>query len=183
MYIFNILYRHNQILNQNNAYSFKNNDNVSKFYNNLNNNIDKSKSNIDMKNLSKNDFFEINLNNISNNNSNELYNHLKLHNIKDSGQAYSKVRYIKDFFIQLFSCCYKNHQLVIMRRNIEDKINHAVSIELLLEKIYMIEILTSQMLGFNQEVRAHNYYVQAMKNSGPKNTNLNYIFDLSKYDK
>ena len=100
--------------------------------------------------------------------------------ITSSNLNYKSKDAIADFFIQIIPCFNsKTHSLKRYRRNIRNKINHAFSIETILEKVYMIEVLSNILLDEDQFRKTNQFYIEALKTDN-ENKECNTIFNLEK---
>ena len=85
-----------------------------------------------------------------------------------------------DFFIQIIPCINnKTNKLRRFGTNIKNKIRHAFSIETLLEKVYMIEVISKMLLDEDQFKKTNKFYIEALKEE-TNNRECNSIFNLDK---
>ena len=98
--------------------------------------------------------------------------------ISQSNYNYPTYQAFKEFFIQLCPCS-KDNGLKKFKNNIELKMNKSLSIEVILEKLYLIEVLSLVSLTEPQEINAYNLYVESLKKS-VKNQNNVKIFDIKR---
>ena len=100
--------------------------------------------------------------------------------IASSNLKYKSKDVIADFFIQIIPCFNsKTYSLKRFGINIKNKIHHAFSIETLLEKVYMIEVISTILLDEDQFRKTNQFYVEALK-ADNHSKECNTIFNLEK---
>lgn len=105
------------------------------------------------------------------------------YSIDKTNEMYPKSKAIKDFFIQL--CGKKKHFLVNKKLILDKKISHALSIETLLEKMFVVEVLRNISLSDNQNILVNRLYYDIMSNRDglslqQNSDSIENIFGLSK---
>ena len=100
--------------------------------------------------------------------------------MSQSNYNYPTCKAFKEFFIQMCPC-FKNNNLKKFKNNIELKMDKSLSIEIMIEKFYMIEVLSAVALTESQQVNAYNMYVELLKKPSSKMDPHNIkIFEIKK---
>ena len=105
------------------------------------------------------------------------------YSLDKTNEMYSKSKAIKHFFIQL--CGNKKSSLVNKRLILDKKISHALSIETILEKMFVVEVLRNISLSENQNILVNRLYYDIMGNRDglslqQNSDSIENIFGLSK---
>ena len=81
--------------------------------------------------------------------------------IERSNKIYPKTQALKHFMIQFF-CTFSNKPIVLRKKFLEKKISHSLSIETILDKMFIIEVMRNITLSDNQNILANRLYYDIM---------------------
>ena len=141
-----------------------------------------SKSKPSINNLVKESYFSSNLKPVKSSHLNKSPIQIRLKSfnktINVTNLKYSLKTSTLDFIIQA-CCCNKSNLLKQMKKNIVSKFNQALSIEILLEKIYMVEALSSFVFSEDQLLNTYNHFTERILDNKENNDSMN-IFKIKK---